>query len=382
MKNTRLILFCVAAAVTFAFSLMSGPVGIIAGIGMLTVVASLLANPQPRCMAATLSVPEILMDVLDAFKLELWPAKLMSTEMTSLTAKLGDKVTAHIATLPTTAAYHPTNGGFSNGAQQAESLIMDITAIVGSLRHVPVEVTWITQLASKLPLYREAIRNTGYALAKYVTDDLLSQASTNYFSNGTAIAPVNFNLDSLEAIRTALNNQKAYNTGRFGIINSSYAQYLQNDPRVQSSLFYGMLNGGQGFRVWKNLCGFSEIREYPDMPDNGQNVGGFFGDRRAIQLITRPLNQSDAAADAVGAPKIMSFTPMSDPETGLEMTGVTWQEAGTGNVFVSPAILYGKNAGKQALTWTQDGTYKTWAPASYGNAGDAADKAGYLLTSQ
>ena len=47
----------------------------------------------------------------------------------------------------------------------------------------------------------------------------------------------------------------------------------------------------------------------------------------------------------LGVPQIIQFFPMTDPETGLEMTGVAWQAQNTGDVFVSCAVLYGVNAG-------------------------------------
>ena len=43
----------------------------------------------------------------------------------------------------------------------------------------------------------------------------------------------------------------------------------------------------------------------------------------------------------------MDFIPMEDPETKLQLLGVQWQEVGTGDVYVSCAILFGIAAGNQ-----------------------------------
>jgi len=37
----------------------------------------------------------------------------------------------------------------------------------------------------------------------------------------------------------------------------------------------------------------------------------------------------------------MSFHEVRDPESRLTLTGVSWQEVGTGDVYVSVALLFG-----------------------------------------
>jgi hypothetical protein len=43
----------------------------------------------------------------------------------------------------------------------------------------------------------------------------------------------------------------------------------------------------------------------------------------------------------------MAFYPLKDEHTGLEMTGIAWQEVGTGDLYVSAAILFGLGLGNQ-----------------------------------
>ncbi len=46
-------------------------------------------------------------------------------------------------------------------------------------------------------------------------------------------------------------------------------------------------------------------------------------------------------------PQVMEFYPIEDPQSGLYMTGVAWQEQGTGDVYVSAAVLFGIGSGGQ-----------------------------------
>jgi len=338
----------------------------LAALLLLTALACAINPLKARTCAVTLSVPEILMDVLDAFKLEtpeLFGPTGFATDFSSKTAVLGDKITSRISHVPVTAAYDPTPGrGFYAGAQSVTSLIEDVPVTLDSLIHVPIKVGWLTQLASKLPRYKEAIRNYGFALAKAVIDTALAKVSTS-FSNTILLPPPLANLDSLELVRDQLNSQKAADRGRFGLVNSALAEAIGADDRVRNSLFYGQLNGEQGFRRWKNLAGCAWVSEYPDIANDAAPYIGFFGDRRSITVATRRPDFANAAEE-LGVPQIMDFYPMQDDESGLFILGVAWQEVGTGDVYVSAAVLFGASAGNQA-----------------GAPGSGTDNAGLLVRS-
>jgi hypothetical protein len=325
----------------------------IAAVLLLTLFSlSTMRNPAlAGCRAVTLSVPEILMDVLDAFKYEtpeVFGPDGFATDFSSKTAVLGDKITAKISHVPTTAAYDDTKGvGFYSGAQDVTTLFEDVPVTLSSLVHVPIKIGWLTQLSSKLPLYKEAIRNYGWALAHKMVDTVFNQLAVS-FSNSALLPTSLVNLDAMETVvRSTLNSQKVMGRGRFGFVSSPFAESLEGDDRVKSSLFYGQLNGAEGYRRWKNLAGNSWIREYPELPTLlGSGYNGFFGDRRAITIACRRPDFSNAA-DELQVPRVMEFYPLEDSESGLYMTGVAWQEVGTGDVYVSAAILFGVSCGNQ-----------------------------------
>jgi hypothetical protein len=320
-----------------------------AALAFASLLGMILNRPKARCCAVTLSVPEILTDVLDAFKIEtpmVFGPSGFGTDFSSKTAVLNDTITAKIAHVPLVGNYDRANGGFKAATQDVTTLIEDVPVTLNQFKVVTVNITWLTQLASKIQLYQEAVRNYGYALGKYVTDYALAQITPANFSNQVVVPLANVNLDTFDdTIRSQLNLQKAAGINRFSVISTAMASKLGSDDRVRSSLFYGSLNGDRGYRLWNNIAGFGKIQEYPDMYA-ANNLIGYGGDKRGICVATRQLDFSNAA-DKLGVPKVMEFYPMHDETSGLNLTGAAWQEAGTGDVYVALGLLFGIGAGKQ-----------------------------------
>ena len=156
------------------------------------------------------------------------------------------------------------------------------------------------------------------------------------------------NLDTVDGdIRNQMNSQKTFDKGRFMLCSSDFAKSLGADDRVRSSLFHNQRNGAEGYRKWENLAGFSWIREYPDLPTLlGGDYSAFAADKRAICVCIRQPNYANAV-DALGVPKVMDFHSVSDPETNMPMVAASWQEVGTGDVYVSAGLLFGVSCGNQ-----------------------------------
>ena len=279
------------------------------GLFAVMLAAAALINAHPsgraaRSLRVTLSVPELSQLIMDAFKTqtpELFGAGGFATDISSKTAVLGDKITAHIGAVPTAADYDQTTG-FDNGVQDATDLLTDVPVTLNYFKHVPIRVKWLSQLSSKLDLTR-AVTNQGYALRKLVIDTILAQITAGNFSYQLPVDPANVTLDTIEALRSKLNNQKAAPMERFGIVNTKFAGALQADQRVGSSLFYNQLNGNNALRRYTNLAGFQNIYEYPDMPSAG-NLSAYFGDRRGVVVAVRAIDYSNAA-DILRLPKVM-----------------------------------------------------------------------------
>lgn len=112
----------------------------------------------------------------------------------------------------------------------------------------------------------------------------------------------------------------------------------------------------------RNVAGFEDVYEYPDLPANSENLSGYFGIRAGIVMSSRlPTNMSEVAS-RLGIPKIAKTEVVTDEETGLSLLGITWQKSGTFDLLTTMVWLYGISAGKQG-----------------GSAGDLTDYAGHRL---
>lgn len=82
-----------------------------------------------------------------------------------------------------------------------------------------------------------------------------------------------------------------------------------------------------------------------------QSLTGFAFDPRAIALLTGiPDDFNQDFLGGLNIPRVMGFESVTDPETGLTMAAVSWQDAGTGDLNWAPTLVWGKALGKQAAT--------------------------------
>src|ERR1035437_2465248 len=318
-------------------------------------------------MSVTLSVDEILSQILDAFKFEtpeLFGPGGFAQDFSSKTAAIGDRITAHIAKLPVVGDYDHANGGWKAPSQDVTTLIEDVPVTLDQLRCVTVSIPWLSGLATKgVDLSKAATANLGLAFGKDVVDQVLARCAAGV-SNSLPVAPSLTNLDSWDGTyRNQCNAQKMF-PSRFGFISTAMSQALGADDRTRSKLFYDERCASEGFRRWVNVAGFSSLREYPDVTLAGNNVAGIVGDSRLASVIVRRIEDMTDTARALGIPRVMDFHGLRDEESGLELCGISWQEGGTGDVFLSAAILFGITAGNQG-----------------GAAGSLTDAAGLKLIS-
>ena len=116
---------------------------------LFTFIALCLNRPRAQLNTVTLSAPEILSEVLNSFALDIPRFDWFTTDFSTDTAVLGDKVTAHLSHVPAIGTYDRNNGGFYNAAQDVTTLIEDVPVILSQLPVVCVKVGWLTQLSSK-----------------------------------------------------------------------------------------------------------------------------------------------------------------------------------------------------------------------------------------
>jgi hypothetical protein len=341
--NIRIGLFLASVLVALVIAPV---VGVLPALLMLFVVGNLLGGNRTGQLCVTLTTKEILQLTIEAFKTSLPMLNRWSTDFSSQSAVKDEEIIAHIRSVPTMQDYDATNG-FKANAANAEDLLTDIKVTMDKLRHPPVKIDFLTGHTSRKNLVKESTGELGYALGKDVVDNALAKVTDTNVTNEITESYANTSLETLERARTTMNTKKASRKGRIGIVNSSFAQALGNDSRIASRDFYGQLNGNDGYRIFLNVAGFEAIYEYPELPANSINLSAFFTAPQGVVIASRQPNIVPKQAADLGIPQIAKFEAITDPNTGLTLLGIAWQESGTFDVYVTNALLYGTAVGTQ-----------------------------------
>ena len=345
------------AAVLFAFH-PSFACGIAAWLSVF-VVGNLLARQTPR-LCVTLTVAEILTDVLQAFKTRVPGLKYFATDFSMAEVKLGQQIIAHLPTIPT--AYdHVAASGYSNNAQNARDLLTDVPITIDGWKDVPIKIQAADASQDRSQNYLKTIGNAGYVLGKAVVDYALTKALAANFSQSTPESIANTTSETLGKVRLAMNARHA-GSPRYVMCNSDFFSALDNDPRIASAFFYDQRTEAEPYGNLKGVKGFTEIQEYPDFPGNSENLSAFAFDSRAIGIATRLPIDSTNLADQLGVPVTYKREVIQDPETGLAIVGFGWIDQNTHYIYLTSSVMFGAVAGSQG-----------------GSAGDKTDYAGHRV---
>lgn len=306
---------------------------------------------------ATLSVPLLLSTTLGAFKKRVPMLDMISLDSRADQIKKDQTAYAHVRTLPTAGAYG-ADGYFSN-ANDSQGLLVDVPVVMDQHTHVTLQLTHLKALSDqKIDI---AMEDAAYVLGKAVVDFALGKAALAANLSYTETETVaNTTKETLSKVRAKMNTNGA-GPVRYGLVSGAVATELDNDPLISSGDYYGQRSTSNGYLEWSNLCGFSRIQEYNDLPTTA-NMSGLFFDPRAIIARTAVPLDAVALAGELGIPSVASATVQQDPETGIALMAIMHQQPGTLDLFMTLTLLYGAAAGKQA-----------------GSAGTICDKAGVRL---
>lgn len=312
-------------------------------------------------MPGTLNTAELVTDIIDAFRVQFPMFRNMGTDFATGVAKFNQQVIARVAKVPTAADYHATTG-YKNGAQSANDIVEDVAVTLNQHKHIPIKIDFIDQISTRRDLYDDSIRNVGYALGKTFLDYILGLAVAANITEETTESIANTDRDTLGTVRKAMNAKGAMPFGRFGIVNSDFFEKLEQDQRIASADYYGQRTGANAYGRLSNLVGFQDIYEYPDLPANSENMSAVFADPRCFVLAAGLPSDAGTIAQRYGIPQVMAQEVISDPDSGMQFLLFKWQEAGTGDLYMSLVLLFGAVCGAQG-----------------GSAGDKTDYAGHRV---
>lgn len=216
-------------------------------------------------MATLVNSPELLLDIIDAYAKQVPAARLLGGQFTADGLKRNKQYTAHIAGLPTAENVTSTYAVTGN---DADTLISDVPVTIS--KRMGVRLYWqnLNAISQDKNEYAKHVRNAGYVLGKAFMDDLLTEVTAARFSQASEFSTANSDVDAIADLTSGLNSKGALGTGRVLIVNSDVAKTLSVDPYFVSRDYAGQIQGGNGYRTWRNVHGFELIQEYPDMPTN------------------------------------------------------------------------------------------------------------------
>jgi hypothetical protein len=217
----------------------------------------------------TLSTTRLLQSLLSAYRVQVPMLGNMATQFDDAPIRLGETVMAHVRTLPTKASYDASTG-YANGANSARSLLTDVPVVVDSHEHVPLRWEHLNNISDQKDNYNGAIADASYVLGRSMVDSVMAKYRASNISGQEASAAADVDLEVLEAINTRMNENGASPSGRIGIVSSAVAGALALDKRIASRDFYGILNGGNAYRVFRGVAGFQAIYEYPGLSNNNK----------------------------------------------------------------------------------------------------------------
>lgn len=243
---------------------------VVAFVAMSLVCAGLAYRPgDGRVHAPTLTVQQLLLDVIGAFQKEVPALSYFGAQWTGAVLKLGKKYTAHIASYGSASTFDRSQGGYKNGANTARNGLVDVDVITDVQPTYPLLWQHLDGIKDDKNQYSKVMEGAGYTLGKGCIDNgFFAKMKSRYFSQENVTAVADCDYDWLQTITGVLNTRGVQSRGRVLFVNTDVANVLAVDPRMISKDYAGQLLDGNGYRQWKNVGGFALIQEYPDLPTN------------------------------------------------------------------------------------------------------------------
>ena len=297
-------------------------------------------------MATTLSTTKILQDVLKSFRVQVPALRALSTDFGSDSLRLGETVLAHIPTLPSTSTWD-NDTGYANGSQTARSLMVDVPVVVDSHKFVTLQWKHINNIADQKDSVAQMVSNAAYVLGKAMLDSVLAKFLAANVSRAETVALADVDRETLKNARKKMNLAGAAAEGRVILGNSDFIGALGDDPLIASKDYSGQLTEANAYAHYRNLEGFRDIWEYPEFPDNDEDLMGIAFEPRAVALRAGIPDHTFDLAGQLGVPEIGSHEIMADPDTGFSLLAINWQSPGTFDLNLTLAAIWGSAVGKQ-----------------------------------
>lgn len=276
--------------------------------------------------------------MLEATLARLAPLKAFTTDLSAEAVDFGQAIKVRTATPATVAAYHTTNGYVA-----VDATTTDYSVSVDTHKHVSLSYHEQELSGTGRKLLEEQVMVTGYALADAVIDSALALIVAATYTN-TAITETaaNTDRDTLVSFRQSLTNAGAPDFGRNVLMNVSAFGYLTADTKIISQDYNNIGNIDYQSGVLKNVQGFQNIFEVPNLPSTG-NMQSFAAHKSAVLIVARL--PKDPGVAGVNVPIPGSIEVIQDEASGLALQVRTWYDMQKGRLNQTFTLMYGVAAG-------------------------------------
>jgi hypothetical protein len=286
--------------------------GVMAAWVTLFVGGAVLSPWQPTAvLQVTLTPTIILQRTIAAFAVRCPAIMLFASEFTTERLKKDQQAIAHIRVRPTDSTYDANNGGYKAGANSTRDLLVDVPLTMDQHKHVTIKLSHLHAIADSKIALEEHFRDSAEVLGKGFVDYLLGKANQQNFTYETIETVANSDRDMLGKVRKSMNSRGANASGRFMLVNSDVFEVLDADARITNRNNSGDQNlGGNPLGHLRNIAGFENIHEYPDLPSNNGTAVAVTGEADT-ELLTTGAAHGLVVGDRVTFPTLTGGTGLT-----------------------------------------------------------------------
>lgn len=271
----------ILALILFALTALIGAVhGFAPAAACLFVgAAALVESPAPlgSLFTVTLTPAILLQQVMRKIFVRVLALNFFAHEFTTERVKKDQTVTGKIRLRPVTSTYDGTTG-YKNGAQEGRDLLLDVPFVMDQHIHVTLKLDHLSYLTDSISDVNGHIEDSASVLGKTIARYILGKVTSKSFTNASIYSAANSDKDMLNAVRKAM-NLRGVPDGRFGIVNSDVAETLEGDARI-TNRYDGrsQSNDASGLIHLRNVSGFADIVEDPELDDNSETAVAVTGE--------------------------------------------------------------------------------------------------------
>lgn len=296
-------------------------------------VAQVLASNSLGTIAHDL----VALRALDLLKVNHPVLNLVTTDFSSEGYAFGAVVQTRTVGIPGVSSYNTSTGYTTNDAN-----CVDVNVTIDAHRSVQIALNANEAGGTNRDLFGEQVEAMQYALGADLVAKVYALITAANFTNGTVQDLATFSRADVRAMQKEMNLRGVRKPGRALLLNSDYAEKLDNDSAIVAVATSPVVGGPV---VWEQapIAGFRPI-EAPDLPTTG-NLAGFGFARDAIVLAMRlPMNYASAAGGvANGRPSVIT-----NPDTGLSVMRVDFVDHRLGRAYSRLCWMSGAAKGQAA----------------------------------